>query len=83
MAFVAFCGPFVVVVVADVVVVVIVVVVGPLSVTLGVGLPQVSAAAGQADCPRPLRRLRGPGPQGRKIHPPVGVRSKTKRASID
>ena len=64
-------------------VVVVVVVVGPLSAPPGVGLPLVSAAAGQADGPRPPRRLPGPGLQGISMYPPKGVRSKTKRAGIE
>ena len=66
-----------------VVVVVVVVVVGPLSAPLGVGLPLVSVATGQADGPRPPRRLPGPGLQGISMYPPKGVRSKTKRAGIE
>ena len=64
-------------------VVVVVVVVGPLSAPLGVGLPLVSVATGQADGPRPPRRLPGPGLQGISMYPPKGVRSKTKRAGIE
>ena len=54
------------------VVVVVVVVVGPLSAPLGVGLPLVSVATGQADGPRPPRRLPGPGLQGISMYPPKG-----------
>eukprot|EP00959_Pyramimonas_sp_CCMP1952_P115969 2424276-Pyramimonas_sp.AAC.1 len=48
--------------------------VGPWSVPLGVGLPLVSVAAGQADGPWPPCRLPGLGLQGRSICFPQGVR---------
>eukprot|EP00959_Pyramimonas_sp_CCMP1952_P291779 6102832-Pyramimonas_sp.AAC.1 len=48
---------------------------GPLAVLRG--------PAGQADGPRPPRRLPGPGLHGREIYLPKGVRWKTKRAGSE